>query len=112
MSDCIFCKIIDGNIPSEKVYEDDKIYVFKDIAPKAPVHLLMIPKLHIASLADIEDQHQELLGYMMRKVPEIAHEAGCEKGFRTIINTGDEGGQEVYHIHIHILGGGGRLPFA
>ncbi|GAA4358597.1 histidine triad nucleotide-binding protein [Kangiella marina] len=112
MSDCIFCKIIDGDIPSEKVYEDDKIYVFKDIAPKTPVHLLMIPKKHIASLAEVKDDDQELLGYMMRKVPQIAHEAGCEKGFRTVINTGDEGGQEVYHIHIHILGGGGKMPFA
>ncbi|AOE49071.1 histidine triad nucleotide-binding protein [Kangiella sediminilitoris] len=112
MSDCIFCKIIDGDIPSDKVYEDDKIFVFKDIAPKAPVHLLVIPKQHVPSLADVNQDHQELLGYMMTKVPQLAHEAGCEKGFRTIINTGDEGGQEVYHIHIHILGGGGRLPFA
>ncbi|WP_223668740.1 histidine triad nucleotide-binding protein [Kangiella shandongensis] len=111
MSDCIFCKIIDGEIPSDKVYEDEKIFVFKDIAPKTPVHLLVIPKEHIASLAEVTDEHQEILGYMMRKVPQLAKEAGCEKGFRTVINTGDEGGQEVYHIHIHILGGGGRLPF-
>ena len=111
MSDCIFCKIIDGEIPSSKVYEDDKIFVFKDIYPKAPVHLLMIPKVHIESLAQIDESHTDLMGYMMTKVPQIAKEAGCEKGFRTIINTGADGGQEVYHIHIHILGGGGPLPF-
>jgi len=112
MSDCLFCKIIAGDIPSDKVYEDDKIFVFKDIQPKASTHLLMIPKQHIASLAEVNDEHTALLGHMMRKVPQIAHDAGCDKGFRTIINTGDEGGQEVYHIHIHILGGGGKLPFA
>lgn len=112
MSDCIFCKIIDGDIPSTTVYEDDTIMVFKDIYPKAPVHLLMIPKQHIASLAEVNESHSELLGYMMTKVPQIAQQAGCLKGFRTIINTGADGGQEVYHIHIHILGGGGPLPFA
>lgn len=111
MSDCIFCKIIDGDIPSAKIYEDDRIFVFKDIAPKAPVHLLMIPKQHIESLAQVSEEDGELMGYMMTKVPQIAHDNGCEKGFRTIINTGSDGGQEVYHIHIHILGGGGRLPF-
>lgn len=111
MSDCLFCKIVAGQIPSDKVYEDETILVFKDIAPKAPVHLLMIPKVHIESLAEVTLQHQQLMGYMMTKVPEIAKSAGLEKGFRTIINTGVDGGQEVYHIHIHILGGGGRLPF-
>ena len=112
MSDCIFCSIIDGKIPSDKVFEDEKILVFKDIAPKAPTHLLMIPKQHIASLAEVTPQDAELMGYMMTKVPHIAKEAGLSGGFRTIINTGDDGGQEVYHIHIHILGGAGRLPFA
>lgn len=112
MSDCIFCKIIAGDIPSDKVYEDDTVLVFKDIAPKTPIHLLMIPKQHIASLAEVTEQHQELMGYMMTKVPQVAKEAGLTGGFRTVINTGDDGGQEVYHIHIHILGGGGRLPFA
>ncbi|NVK23035.1 MAG: histidine triad nucleotide-binding protein [Kangiellaceae bacterium] len=111
MSDCIFCKIIDGDIPSTKVYEDDKIYVFKDIYPKAPVHLLMIPKRHITSLAEVTADDADLMGYMLTKVPQIALQVGCEKGFRTIINTGADGGQEVYHIHIHILGGGGPLPF-
>lgn len=111
MSDCLFCKIIENQIPSDKVYEDETILVFKDIAPKTPVHLLMIPKLHIDSLAQVSTEHKDLIAYMMTKVPEIAKAAGLEKGFRTIINTGIDGGQEVYHIHIHILGGGGRLPF-
>lgn len=110
MSDCIFCKIINDEIPSSKVYEDEQILVFKDIAPKAPVHLLMIPKKHIHSLAEVSQDDSELMGYMMTKVPEIAKEAGLE-GFRTIINTGKDGGQIVFHIHIHILGGGGPLPF-
>lgn len=112
MSDCLFCNIIAGNIPSDVVYEDDNIFVFKDISPRAPVHLLMIPKVHISSLADATPEHSALLGEMMTKVPQIAKQAGCEKGFRTIVNTGVDGGQEVYHLHIHILGGGGRLPFA
>ena len=112
MSDCIFCKIIADDIPSDKVYEDDKILVFKDIAPKAPTHLLMIPKQHIESLAEVTEQDADIMGYMMTKVPQLAKDAGLSGGFRTIINTGDDGGQEVYHIHIHILGGGGRLPFA
>ncbi|WP_251358948.1 histidine triad nucleotide-binding protein [Kangiella sp. TOML190] len=110
MSDCIFCKIIDDEIPSSKVYENEQILVFKDIAPKAPVHLLMIPKKHIPSLAEVTADDSDLLGYMLSKVPEIAKTAGL-KGFRTIINTGKEGGQIVFHIHIHILGGGGSLPF-
>ncbi len=110
MSDCIFCKIINDEIPSSKVYEDDKILAFKDIAPKAPVHLLMIPKKHIHSLAEVSADDSELMGYMMTKVPEIAKDAGL-KGFRTIINTGKDGGQIVFHIHFHILGGGGPLPF-
>lgn len=111
MSDCIFCKIIAGDIPSDKVYEDDKILVFKDIAPKAPTHLLMIPKQHIPSLAEVTAEDADILGYMMTKVPRLAEDAGLSNGFRTIINTGDDGGQEVYHIHIHILGGAGRMPF-
>ncbi|MHC9511524.1 histidine triad nucleotide-binding protein [Kangiella sp. M94] len=111
MSDCLFCKIIAGDIPSDKVYEDDKILVFKDIAPKTPTHLLMIPKQHIASLAEVTEQDADIMGYMMTKVPQIAKEADLDSGFRTVINTGDDGGQEVYHIHIHILGGAGRMPF-
>lgn len=105
MTDCLFCNIIAGNIPSTKVYEDDQIFVFKDINPKAEVHLLVIPKIHINSLDDLTDHHQELIAYMMLKLPELAQSQGLHDGFRTIINTGPGGGQEVGHLHLHILGG-------
>lgn len=105
MSDCLFCKIIAGDIPSSKVYEDDQIFVFNDISPKAAVHLLVIPKIHIVSLDDLTSEHQTLITYMMLKLPELARAQGLEDGFRTIINTGPGGGQEVGHLHLHILGG-------
>ena len=107
--DCLFCKIAAGEIPAEMVYEDDKIVVFPDISPKASVHLLMIPRQHIASLAEVEQQHDGLIAHMMRKLPEIAAAQGLEYGFRTIINTGKDGAQEVFHLNIHLLGGN-RLP--
>jgi histidine triad (HIT) family protein len=109
MSDCLFCKILDGDIPSSKVFEDDKIYVFKDINPKADVHLLVIPKIHIARLDEATVEHAELLSHMMLALPQLAKEQGLDNGFRSIINTGPGGGQEVDHLHIHILGGG-SLP--
>jgi len=105
MTDCLFCKIIAGNIPSEKVYEDDLIYAFKDIYPKANVHVLVIPKIHITSLDELQAEHSELMGHMMLKLRDIARSQGLDTGFRTIINTGPGGGQEVGHLHIHILGG-------
>jgi len=105
MSDCLFCKIIAGDIPGDIVYQDDKVLVFKDLYPKAEVHLLMIPKLHIESLAEMTPAHNELISYMMLKLPEIAKSQGLSGGFRTIINTGKEGGQVVFHLHIHLLGG-------
>lgn len=105
MSDCLFCKIIAGDIPSSKVYEDDLIFVFNDISPKADVHLLVTPKIHIESLDDLEDKHRNLISHMMLKLPELAKSQGLEDGFRTIINTGPGGGQEVGHLHFHILGG-------
>jgi histidine triad (HIT) family protein len=105
MTDCIFCKIIAGDIPSSKVYEDEKIFVFKDINPKASVHLLVIPKQHIQSFAHLNPDDADLMGYMTVKLDEIAKQAGLDTGFRTIINTGPGGGQEVGHIHFHILGG-------
>jgi histidine triad (HIT) family protein len=111
MSDCIFCKIIAGEIPSDKVYEDDQIYVFKDINPKAAVHLLVIPKVHIARLDELTDSDKDLIAYMMLKLPELAQSQGLNNGFRTIINTGPGGGQEVDHMHIHILGGSGLPGF-
>lgn len=109
MSDCLFCKIAAGDIPAEMVYEDDKIVVFPDISPKAEVHLLMIPRQHIASLDELGEGHDALVAHMMRKLPEIAQAQGLKTGFRTIINTGKGGGQEVFHLHIHLLGGN-RLP--
>ncbi len=105
MSDCLFCKIIAGDIPGDIVYQDDKVLVFKDLYPKAEVHLLMIPKLHIESLVEMTPAHNELISYMMLKLPEIAKSQGLSGGFRTIINTGKEGGQVVFHLHIHLLGG-------
>ncbi len=111
MSDCIFCKIIAGDIPSTKVYQDELIYVFKDINPKAAVHLLVIPKTHIESLEGLNAAHQALVGHMMLKLPELAKSQGLNNGFRTIINTGPDGGQEVGHLHFHILGGKGLATF-
>lgn len=110
MDNCIFCKIARREIPSNKVYEDEDFLAFHDINPAAPVHFLLIPKLHIDSLADVQDNHQDLLGKMLLLVPKLAKEQGCTEGFRTIINTGRAGGQEVFHIHFHIIGGRERLP--
>lgn len=109
MADCLFCKIVAGDIPADKVFEDEKVVVFKDIHPKASVHLLMIPRQHIASLDDVNDSHDALMAHMMRLLPKIAKEQGLNTGFRTIINTGPGGGQEVYHLHLHLMGGS-RLP--
>ena len=106
---CIFCKIIAGDIPSSKVYEDEDMLVFKDIHPSAPVHLLMVPKRHIPSMAQVTAEDAPLLGRMLVKAPELARVNGCnpypDGGFRLMVNTGEEGGQEVHHLHIHILGG-------
>lgn len=110
MEDCIFCKIVRGGIPAQIIYEDDDVIAFNDINPAAPVHFLIIPRIHIASLLDCEETHQALLGKMLLLAPEIAKEHGCTDGFRTIINTGRVGGQEVFHLHIHIIGGKNRLP--
>lgn len=110
MDDCIFCKIVRGEIPGKKVYEDDDVFAFHDIHPAAPVHFMLIPKLHIRSLTEVEEKHRSLLGQMMVLVPRLARDQGCTDGFRTIINTGRVGGQEVHHLHIHVIGGQERLP--
>ena len=103
MNDCIFCRIIAGEIPSERVYEDDKMIVIRDVAPAAPVHVLIIPKAHTENIITAEP---ELLLYMFGKVKELAEKLGVnEKGFRIVANTGDDGGQTVKHLHIHLLGG-------
>ena len=105
MSDCIFCKIAEGEIPSEIVYQDDKIVVFKDASPQAPVHVLMVTRKHIASLDDLSEEDSELIAYMMQSIKKIAASQGLGNGYRVIINTGEEGQQTVKHLHIHILGG-------
>ncbi|MDR4518042.1 MAG: histidine triad nucleotide-binding protein [Nitrosomonas sp.] len=110
MDNCIFCKILQGEIPAQKIYEDDDVIAFNDIHPAAPVHFLIIPKLHIPSLMECEKTHQQILGKMLLLAPTIAKEQGCTDGFRTIINTGRVGGQEVFHLHIHIIGSKERLP--
>ena len=108
-ADCIFCKIAAGEIPARKVYEDDEIFAFHDIAPWAPVHFLMIPKRHIASMAQLGEQDAALMGKIMTLAPKLALEQGCEPypdgGFRVVVNTGAHGGQEVQHLHVHVMGG-------
>lgn len=103
--DCIFCKIVNGEIPSNKVYEDNKILAFHDIAPQMPVHIIVIPKVHIESALDINEENCEVIGHVFKAISKIAKEAGLENGFRVINNCGEDGGQTVKHIHFHILGG-------
>lgn len=106
---CIFCKIIAGDIPAKKIYEDEDLIAFNDIHPLAPVHFLIVPKLHVESLAQCEESQQTLLGKILLLAPKLAAEQGL-KGFRTMINTGAEGGQEVFHLHVHAFGGSQNLP--
>ena len=110
MSDCIFCNIVKGEIPSRKAYEDDDILAFHDIHPAAPVHVLIIPKRHIATLADAGPGDEALLGKMLALTGRIAREQGSLEGYRTIVNTGRTGGQDVYHLHVHVIGGPRPLP--
>jgi histidine triad (HIT) family protein len=110
MNDCIFCKIVRGEIPSRKVYEDDDMLAFHDINPLAPVHFMIIPKQHVDSLATAGSEHAAVLGKMLVKAGQLAREQGSADGFRTIINTGRIGRQDVYHLHIHIIGGPNPLP--
>jgi histidine triad (HIT) family protein len=107
MSDanCIFCKIVRGEIPAKKMYEDDEVVAFHDIRPQAPVHILLIPKVHIASLYVAQPAHQSALGRMRVVAGRLARDAGAGDGFRTIINNGRVAHQEVYHVHMHVLGG-------
>ena len=106
---CLFCKIVAKQIPSRAVYEDDDFYAFHDIAPWAPVHFLIIPKLHIPSMAQVGPDDAPLMGRMMALVPVLASQEGCnpypDGGFRLVINTGAQGGQEVRHLHFHVMGG-------
>jgi histidine triad (HIT) family protein len=110
MSDCLFCKIAAGQIPCNKVYEDEDFLAFHDIHPKAPVHVLVIPKFHLPTLADAGEQDTALLGLMMDAVRKVADQLKLDAGYRVVINVREGGGQEVFHIHVHILGGK-KLPF-
>lgn len=103
---CIFCKIIAGQIPSNKVYEDDVCLAFKDITPQAPTHILIIPREHFDSLDKAEKSHRETLGHLLLTAAKIARDQDfAEKGYRVVINTNDDGGQTVFHLHVHLLGG-------
>lgn len=102
--DCLFCKIINGDIPSNKVYEDEKILAFYDIAPQAPVHVIIIPKMHIACVDEINSENCEVVGYIFSKIPVIAEKLGLD-GYRIINNCKENGGQTVMHLHFHLLGG-------
>ena len=102
---CIFCKLADGKIPSRKAYEDDEILVFHDIAPWAPVHLLLIPKKHIPSMVEVTEADAPLLGRMMAMIPKLMLDHGVTNGFRIMVNTGKDGLQEVPHLHLHAIGG-------
>ena len=104
-NDCVFCKIVRGEIPSRKVHEDDELLAFHDIHPAAPVHLLVIPKVHVENLYDADLRHQAVLGRMLGLAGQLARGQGCDDGFRVVINNGRVGRQEVYHLHMHIMGG-------
>lgn len=106
MSDCLFCKIINGEIPSEKVYEDDKVYAFRDVNPQAPIHFLVVPKEHISSALELNDSNKDVVGHAFTVVSEIAKNMGFDKsGFRIVNNCGKDGGQTVGHLHFHVLAG-------
>ena len=103
--DCIFCAIINGDIPSKKVYEDDTVYAFHDINPMAPVHVLVIPKAHIASANEINTENSTVIAHVFEVIPKIAAALGLKNGYRVVTNVGDDGCQSVKHVHFHILGG-------
>lgn len=107
MSNCIFCKIANGDIPANKVYEDDKILCFHDLNPQAPTHVLIIPKVHIETLSHVKPEHSSVLGYIFEKIPEIAKklDLNSENGFRICVNCGESAGQTVFHLHFHLLSG-------
>jgi len=105
MSDCLFCKIADGDIPSNKAYEDDKVLAFHDIDPKAPVHILIIPKKHITSVAQTAEEDFEIYAHIIRVAKQLAEKFDLGKGYRIVTNVGEEGGQSVAHLHFHLLGG-------
>ena len=103
--DCLFCKIIAGEIPSNKVYEDETVYAFRDIAPQAPTHILVIPKNHIGSVAEIDRENSGVVAHIFEVIPMIAEKEGLRNGYRVVSNCGPDAGQTVHHLHFHILGG-------
>ena len=103
--DCLFCKIIAGDIPSTKVYEDDLVYAFRDIAPQAPTHILVIPKAHIAGVNGVTAENSQVVAHIFEVIPKIAAAEGLENGYRVVSNCGKDAGQTVFHLHFHILGG-------
>lgn len=103
--DCLFCKIVAGDIPANRVYEDEFCIGFPDINPQAPVHLLIIPKIHIVSQARAQAEHKPLLGHLLATAADLARSHKLERGYRVVVNTGDDGGQTVHHLHLHLLGG-------
>ena len=105
MSDCLFCKIVAGDIPSSKVYEDESVYAFRDINPMAPVHILVIPKLHLESVNAVNTANSAVLSHIFEVIPQIAKSEGLENGYRVITNCGEDGCQSVKHLHFHLLGG-------
>ena len=105
MNNCIFCKIIAGEIPSKKAYEDDKILAFHDINPAAPVHVLCVPKIHVDSLNEVNQSNIDYVSHILAKIPDIAETLGTIDGYRVVTNIGEDGGQTVKHLHFHILGG-------
>ena len=105
MSDCLFCKIAGGVIPSTKVYEDETVYAFRDIAPQAPAHILVIPKAHIASVAELNAENSAVVAHIFEVIAQIARQEGLGKGYRVVSNCGEDAGQTVHHLHFHILGG-------
>ncbi len=113
MSDCIFCKIADGEIPATVVFEDDELLAFEDVNPRAPVHVLIIPKEHLSTMNDPGPEHETLLGRMMLLASRIAKERGVsEGGYRVLVNCNADGGQEVFHLHMHVIGGRRLGPMA
>ena len=105
MSNCLFCRIIAGEIPSTKVYEDEAVYAFRDIAPQAPTHILVIPKTHISGCNGITEENCDVVAHIFRVIPQIAGAEGLDNGYRVVSNCGDDGCQSVHHLHFHILGG-------
>lgn len=104
-NDCLFCAIIEGEIPSTKVYEDELCFAFRDIAPQAPSHILVVPKAHIASVNDVTEENSSVVAHIFGVIPQIAAEEGLAGGYRVVSNCGDDAGQTVHHLHFHILGG-------